>query len=73
MSAIAREINTENAGEFAPRVHSILRLYRTTLAGWARKRKYPMTTVHQAVHGTRRGKKTLKIRAELERLLNAKQ
>jgi len=43
-----------------------LALQGLTLAGWARRKQYPMTTVWQAVHKTRAGKTSKKILKELE-------
>jgi lambda repressor-like predicted transcriptional regulator len=43
-----------------------LALRGLTLAAWSRERGYPMTTVHQAVHKTRSGKRSQKILKELE-------
>jgi hypothetical protein len=54
----------------ADRVHSAVALLGTTLAHWADQHGYPRTTVHQAVNGTRGGKKSMSIRAELEELCN---
>jgi hypothetical protein len=43
----------------------------TNMTKWAKKNKIPLTTLHQAVHGTRAGIKTIRARQKLEEFLNA--
>jgi hypothetical protein len=42
----------------------------TSLAAWARKRRYPLMTVYGAARGERDGKRAKQIRRELESFLH---
>jgi hypothetical protein len=42
-----------------------------TLTEWARRKQLNVKTVHAAVHGTRKGKKSLQILARIQRELAA--
>jgi gp16 family phage-associated protein len=55
-----------NATKISQSVKAGLALRGKTLAAWARENGYPMTTVHQAVHSTRNGETSKKIRKQLE-------
>jgi len=57
---------SRNTTTISQRVKAGLALQGLTLAGWARRKQYPMTTVWQAVHKTRAGKTSKKILKELE-------
>jgi len=52
------------------RVHSALVLTGSSLAAWARKKGYAMTTVWNALHGNRDGKMSRQIRSQLQGLIH---
>jgi hypothetical protein len=56
---------SRNTTKISQRVPAIA-IPRFNVTAWAQKKGYSRTTVHQAIHGTRNGKVTQKIRNELE-------
>ena len=57
---------SRNTTKISQRVKAGLALRGKTPAEWAREKGYPMTTVHQAIHGKRNGKTSRKILKELQ-------
>jgi len=51
-------------------IKAALALRGQTVKDWADEQALPITTVHQALHGTRAGKKSKAIRTQLEELIH---